>query len=170
MRICHGLLDTFPTIQLLYEFGLRMQSKADSFTSGCWFTTGSPLFSIQPLLFYKIAFCRHDRHRHYRRANSYIPYFEVWVTTTTNIYSNDTTTSMDSYDTQNNVVIIITIIMMMMITALRGAIRDFLQCPHCAAYCLEHVRSSGLGAIVCKSRATHRALITCNLQCAIVLM
>ena len=42
----------------------------------------------------------------------------------------------------------------------------FLQSPHCAAInCLQHVRSSGSGAIVCKSRATHRALITCNLQC-----
>ena len=28
---------------------------------------------------------------------------------------------------------------------------------------LQHVRSSGPGAIVCKSRATHRALITCNM-------
>ena len=35
-----------------------------------------------------------------------------------------------------------------------------------AMNCLQHVRSSGPGATVCKSRATHRALITCNLQCA----
>ena len=41
----------------------------------------------------------------------------------------------------------------------------FLQSPHCAANCLHHVRSSGPGAIVCKSRATHRALITCNMSC-----
>ena len=47
--------------------------------------------------------------------------------------------------------------------ALKGAIRDFLHSPHCAANCLQHVRSSGPGAIVCKSRATHRALITCNM-------
>ena len=40
----------------------------------------------------------------------------------------------------------------------------FLQSPHCAANCLQQVRSSGPGAIVSKSRATHRALITCNLQ------
>ena len=40
--------------------------------------------------------------------------------------------------------------------AFKGAIRDFLQSPHIAA------RSSGPGAIVCKSRATHRALITCK--------
>ena len=30
----------------------------------------------------------------------------------------------------------------------------------------KHVRSSGPGAIVCKSRTTHPALITCNKQCA----
>ena len=42
----------------------------------------------------------------------------------------------------------------------------FLQSPHCAANYPQRVRSSGSGAIVCKSRATHRALITCNLQCA----
>ena len=40
-----------------------------------------------------------------------------------------------------------------------------LQSPHCATNCLQHVRSSGPGAIMCKSRATHQALITCNLQC-----
>ena len=33
------------------------------------------------------------------------------------------------------------------------------------ANCLQHIRSSGPGAILCKSRATHRAFITCNLQC-----
>ena len=48
---------------------------------------------------------------------------------------------------------------MNLIVALKGAI----QSPHCAANCLQHVRSSGLGATVCKSRATHRALITCNM-------
>ena len=52
--------------------------------------------------------------------------------------------------------------MMMIIIAFKGAIRDFLQSPHSAANCLQHVRSSGPGAIVCKSRATHRALITCK--------
>ena len=43
--------------------------------------------------------------------------------------------------------------------------RFFLQSPHCTANCLQHIRSSGPGAIVCKSRATHRALITCNMSC-----
>ena len=41
----------------------------------------------------------------------------------------------------------------------------FLQSPHCVTNCLQHVRSSGPGAIVCKSCATHRALITCNMPC-----
>ena len=44
--------------------------------------------------------------------------------------------------------------------ALKGAVPDLLQSPHCAANCLQHVRSSGQGAMVCKS---HAALITCNM-------
>ena len=54
--------------------------------------------------------------------------------------------------------------------ALKGVIQDFLQSPHSAANCLQHVRSSGPGAIVCKSRATHRALITwkCHVTCHLV--
>ena len=39
---------------------------------------------------------------------------------------------------------------------------SFFQSPHSAANRLQHVRSSGTGLIVCKSRATHRALITCK--------
>ena len=53
-------------------------------------------------------------------------------------------------------------IILIIIIALKGAIRDFLQSPHCAANCLQHVGSSGPGAILCKSHATHRALITCK--------
>ena len=60
----------------------------------------------------------------------------------------------------NNIIIII---------AFKGAIRDFLQSPHSAANCLQHARLSGLGEIVCKSRATHRALITCNMLCYVPL-
>ena len=57
-------------------------------------------------------------------------------------------------------------IIMIIIIAFHGAIRDFLlQSPHWAANRLQHVRSSGPGTIVCKSRATHRALITCNMSC-----
>ena len=44
--------------------------------------------------------------------------------------------------------------------------KRFLQSPHCAANCLQHVHSSGPGAIECKSRGTHRALITCNMASA----
>ena len=40
-----------------------------------------------------------------------------------------------------------------------------LQSPHCSTNRLQHIRSSGPGAIVCKSRATHRALITYNMSC-----
>ena len=54
------------------------------------------------------------------------------------------------------------IIIIMIIIAFKGAIRDFLQSPHSAANCLQHVCSIGLGATMCKSRATHRALITCK--------
>ena len=41
--------------------------------------------------------------------------------------------------------------------------RDFLQSPHSTANCLQHACSGGPGTIVCKSRATDRALITCNM-------
>ena len=53
-------------------------------------------------------------------------------------------------------------VIMIIIIAFKGAIRNFLQSPHSAANCLQRVGSSGPGAIVCKSRATHRALITCK--------
>ena len=48
------------------------------------------------------------------------------------------------------------------IIAFRGTIRDFLQSPRSAANCLQHIRSSGPDAIVCKPRATHQTLITCK--------
>ena len=49
--------------------------------------------------------------------------------------------------------------MITIIIVFKGAIRDFLRSPHSAANCLQH---SGPGATVCKSQATHRALITCK--------
>ena len=61
------------------------------------------------------------------------------------------------------------IIIIIIIIAFKGAIQDFIQSPHSAANCLQHARSSGPGAIVCKSRATHRALITCNMSCYVPL-
>ena len=57
---------------------------------------------------------------------------------------------------------IIIIIIIITIIAFKGAIRDFSQSPYSAANCLQHVRSSGPGAIVCKSHATHRALVMCK--------
>ena len=61
------------------------------------------------------------------------------------------------------VVEVVVIIIIIIIIAFKGAIQDFLQSPHSAANCLQHVRSRGQGAVVCKSRATHQALITCHL-------
>ena len=56
------------------------------------------------------------------------------------------------------VVVVVVIIIIILIIALKARIRDFfLQSPH--------VRSSGPSAGVCKSRATHGALITCNMSC-----
>ena len=62
------------------------------------------------------------------------------------------------------------IIIIIIIIAFKGAIRDFLQSPHSAANCLQHARSSGLGAIVYKSRATHLALFMCkcHVKCHLV--
>ena len=60
--------------------------------------------------------------------------------------------------------VITTATIIIIIIALKGAIRDLLQSPHSAANRLQHVRSSDPGAIVCKSHATHRALITCNMS------
>ena len=56
------------------------------------------------------------------------------------------------------------------IIAFKGAIRDFLQSPCSATNCLQHIRSSGPGAVVCKSRAAHQALITwkCHVTCHLV--
>ena len=69
-------------------------------------------------------------------------------------------------------IILARIIIIIIIIAFKGAIQDFffLQSLHSAANHLQHVRSSGPGAIVCKSRATHRALITCkcHVTCQVV--
>ena len=47
------------------------------------------------------------------------------------------------------------------IIAFKGALRDFVQSPHCVANRLQHVRSSGSGATEYKSRA----FIRCNMSC-----
>ena len=48
--------------------------------------------------------------------------------------------------------------------AFKAAVR-FFKSPHCVANCLQHVRSRDPGVIVCKSRATRRALFMCNMCC-----
>ena len=53
-----------------------------------------------------------------------------------------------------------------MIISLKDTISDVVQPPLCVANCLQRVRSSGQGAIVYKSRATHRTLIAYNMPCA----
>ena len=55
-------------------------------------------------------------------------------------------------------------LIIIVMTAFKGAVRDFLKSPHCAANCLQHVVSSGQGAIMYKSLATHRVLIMCNMS------
>ena len=63
-------------------------------------------------------------------------------------------------------IVVVVIIIIIIIFALKGAIRTSLQSPHCAANCFQHVHSSGLGTIVCKSCAKHQALIMRNMSCA----
>ena len=58
------------------------------------------------------------------------------------------------------------IMIMIIIIALKGTSQDFLQSPHCAMNCLQHVRSSGQGAIVCKSRNTSSACHAQHVLCA----
>ena len=57
---------------------------------------------------------------------------------------------------------IITII----IITLKGTSRDFSQSPQCTVNCLQHVRSSGQGAIVCKSHTTHPVPIISSMPSA----
>ena len=65
--------------------------------------------------------------------------------------------------------LVILIIIVIIIIAFKGAIQDFLQPPHCTANRLQHVRSSGPGAIMCNLHATQRALNTCNISCYVPL-
>ena len=72
------------------------------------------------------------------------------------------TTTTTTATTTTTTITTTTTTIIILIIAFEGAIRDFLQSPHKAANCFQHARSSGPGATVCKSRATHRALITCK--------
>ena len=56
-------------------------------------------------------------------------------------------------------VIVKIIIIILIVIALKGAVQDFLQSPHCTTNCIQHVHSSGQGTVVCKSCATCQALI-----------
>ena len=89
---------------------------------------------------------------------------------TVNRQQRKTESSVNPFLTMQIIIIIITIIiimmiiilMMMMITIIimvfKGAIRNFLQSLHCAANRLQHVRSSGPGAVVCKCRVTYHVV------------
>ena len=65
-------------------------------------------------------------------------------------------------------IIVMMMMMMMMIMimmmALKGAYRDFLQFPHCASNCLQHV--AYVQVTRAQSCATYRVLITCNMSYA----
>ena len=69
--------------------------------------------------------------------------------------------------TTTTTVVVVVVVIIIIIIAFKGANGDFLQSPHCAANRLQHVRSSGTGTIVCKSRATQRStyLIMCLMSC-----
>ena len=74
-------------------------------------------------------------------------------------------TNSNNNDNNNKIIIIKIIKKNLKIITFKGAIRICLQSPQSAASHLQHVRSSGPGAIACTSRARHRALITCNMSC-----
>ena len=69
------------------------------------------------------------------------------------IYMHQQLTSFTDMEIWSLIIIIMIMIALILVI---GAIGEFkLQSPHCATNCLQHVRSSGQGAIVCKSCATH---------------
>ena len=67
---------------------------------------------------------------------------------------------------RSQVVMMIPLILVVVIMTLGSAIQDFLQSPYCATNCLQHIRWCGQGAVMCKSHATHQAVIMCNMPCA----
>ena len=72
------------------------------------------------------------------------------------------------FSSEMMMIIIILIMKMMMMTmiiiiALKGAVRDCLQSPHCTANCFQHVRSSGPSAITCSTQsAYHVQHVVCH--------
>ena len=107
--------------------------------------------------------------------NWYINLLGTWKVTPLNLLRQESVNAIYVCKVIIRIIIIIImmtiviIMIMMIIIAFPDAIRDFffffffIQTPHCAVNRLQYVRSSGLGAFVRKSRATHRALITCNM-------
>ena len=54
------------------------------------------------------------------------------------------------------VVLVVAVVVVVVVTrAFQAAIRDFLHSPHCVANRLQHVRSSGLGAVVCNTSSAY---------------
>ena len=64
--------------------------------------------------------------------------------------------------------VLLLLLLIITLITFKGAVQDFLQCLHCAANRVQHICSSGLGKIVCKSCATHQMLITCNMLCYVL--
>ena len=66
------------------------------------------------------------------------------------------------------IMIIITkiiVVVIVIIMTSKGAFRDVLQSPDCVENCLQPVRLGGHCAVMCKSRATYWALMTCGMLC-----
>ena len=53
------------------------------------------------------------------------------------------------------VLVVVVVVVVIVVIALKDAIRDFSQSPQCAPNCLQVERSSGPGAVMCKSLAAH---------------
>ena len=94
-------------------------------------------------------------------ANIFFIYLPLWFLLLSDILLPSKERVSTLFDTGGHFLELETFIIIIII-AFKGDIPDFLQSPHSAANCLQHVHSSGLSAIVCKSRATHLALITCK--------
>ena len=65
----------------------------------------------------------------------------------------DTEAALAAATTTTIIIKIAIIIIVIMIRTLKRAIRDLLKSPHCAANCVQYVRSSDQRAFVCKYRA-----------------
>ena len=90
------------------------------------------------------------------------PPLSLYVCQSLKMYIKDPMVCQHSINYEN----VYSCIMIIMIV-LKSIFQDFFYNHlHYAANCLQHIFSSGQGANMCKSCATHRALITCNMSCA----